>query len=53
MVPIDVSLLDDDEIAWLDGYHKRVRETLTPLVDPDTSHWLAAATEPIATASPN
>ena len=45
---IDTSLLDDEEIAWLDAYHKRVCETLTPLVDPDTAHWLAAATEPIA-----
>jgi len=49
---IDASLLEEDEIAWLDGYHKRVRETLTPVVDPDTARWLAAATQPIATPSP-
>jgi Xaa-Pro aminopeptidase len=49
---IDTSLLEDDEIAWLDEYHKRVRETLTPVVDPATARWLAAATEPIATARP-
>jgi Xaa-Pro aminopeptidase len=49
---IDSSLLDDEEIAWLDAYHTRVRETLTPLVDPDTAHWLAETTAPIATASP-
>jgi Xaa-Pro aminopeptidase len=49
---IDTSLLEDEEIAWLDGYHKRVRETLTPLVDPETARWLADATEPIETASP-
>ena len=47
---IEPSLLDEDEIAWLDGYHARVRETLTPLVDPDTAHWLADATRPIALA---
>ena len=49
---IDASLLEEDEIAWLDGYHKRVRETLTPVVDPDTARWLAAVTQPIATPSP-
>jgi Xaa-Pro aminopeptidase len=47
---IEPSLLDGDEIAWLDAYHARVRETLTPLVDPDTAHWLARVTEPIRTA---
>ena len=31
-------MLDDEEIAWLDAYHARVRDTLTPLVDPDTAH---------------
>ena len=47
---IEASLLDDEEIAWLDGYHARVRETLTPLVDPDTAHWLGAATAPIGSS---
>jgi Xaa-Pro aminopeptidase len=45
---IDPSLLDGEEIAWLDAYHARVRETLTPLVDPDTAEWLTAATAPLA-----
>ncbi len=44
---VDPSLLDDDEIAWLDAYHAHVREILTPLVDPHTAHWLADATQPI------
>jgi Xaa-Pro aminopeptidase len=52
LAPIDrnlivPALLDDDEIAWLDAYHARVREVLTPLVDADTGAWLAAATAPI------
>jgi Xaa-Pro aminopeptidase len=47
---IEPSLLDDEEIAWLDAYHKRVRETLTPLVDPGTARWLANATHPIGSA---
>jgi Xaa-Pro aminopeptidase len=44
---VDPSLLDDDEIDWLDAYHAHVREVLTPLVDPDTRGWLAKATAPI------
>jgi Xaa-Pro aminopeptidase len=44
---IEPSLLSREEIAWLDGYHQRVRETLTPLVDPQTASWLADATRPI------
>ncbi|HEY1299837.1 MAG TPA: aminopeptidase P family protein [Stellaceae bacterium] len=53
LAPIDRSLiepdlLDRDEIAWLDAYHRRVRDTLTPLVDADTANWLAEATRPLA-----
>ena len=44
---VEPSLLDDEEIDWLDAYHAEVRATLTPLVDPDTAQWLAAATQPI------
>jgi Xaa-Pro aminopeptidase len=47
---VDSSLLEEEEIAWLDRYHARVRETLTPLVDTDTAQWLAEATQPIGTA---
>jgi Xaa-Pro aminopeptidase len=46
---IEQSLLEDDEVAWLDAYHARVRATLTPLVDPETARWLNAATQPIGT----
>ncbi len=35
------------EIAWLDAYHADVRETLTPLVDPDTAAWLDRTTQPL------
>ena len=49
LAPIDVdlvepALLTDAEKAWLNAYHARVRETLTPLVDPDTAAWLKTAT---------
>jgi Xaa-Pro aminopeptidase len=47
---IDPSLLEDEEIGWLDAYHQRVRETLTPMVDRATAQWLAAATQQIGKA---
>jgi Xaa-Pro aminopeptidase len=47
---IDETLLDEDEIAWLDAYHARVRDELTPLIDAGAAAWLAAATLPLADA---
>jgi Xaa-Pro aminopeptidase len=44
---IDPALLDQEEIAWLDAYHARVREALMPLVDPATANWLEDATNPM------
>jgi len=44
---IDASLLEPHEIAWLDDYHRRVREALTPLVDAETAAWLMQATRPL------
>ena len=44
---IEVSLLDGEEIRWLDGYHRWVRDTLTPLLEPDVAAWLAEATAEI------
>jgi Xaa-Pro aminopeptidase len=45
---IDLDLLEGDEIAWLDAYHARVRQSLTPLVDGPTAQWLQQATAPLA-----
>jgi len=52
LAPIDSRLvnsemLTEEEVAWLDGYHARVREALSPLVDSSTATWLAAATRPL------
>ncbi len=44
---IEPSLMTADEITWLDSYHERVRNSLTPLLDRDTAGWLAAATAPL------
>ena len=41
-------LLDPVELEWLDAYHSRVREELSPLLADDPAlGWLAAATSPL------
>jgi Xaa-Pro aminopeptidase len=45
---IDVSLLTEAEREWVDAYHLRVRETLTPHLGPEDSAFLAAATAPLS-----
>ncbi|KUJ82655.1 aminopeptidase P family protein [Microbulbifer flavimaris] len=44
---IDKLLLTPMELEWLNDYHQRVRETLTPLVNERTRTWLQQATEKI------
>ena len=52
LAPIDraliaAELLNDNERAWLNAYHARVRETLSPLVGDDVRDWLEEATEAV------
>ncbi len=44
---IDVKMLTPKERAWLNGYHKRVRDVIGPLVDAKTRKWLQKATKKI------
>ncbi|HRO12630.1 aminopeptidase P family protein [Amaricoccus sp.] len=44
---IDLRLLDAGERAWLDAYHARVAEALSPHLDPETARWLRAACQPL------
>ncbi|HEY3777857.1 MAG TPA: aminopeptidase P family protein [Rhizomicrobium sp.] len=44
---VEVSLLGEDERNWLNAYHARVRETLSPHVDPETTAWLVHATRAV------
>jgi Xaa-Pro aminopeptidase len=46
---VEPSLMTAEEIAWLDGYHARVRDTLAPLVDEPTRAWLRGACAPLTT----
>jgi Xaa-Pro aminopeptidase len=52
LAPIDrglivAEMLTTAETAWLDRYHARVAETLSPLVGTETRAWLMTATRPL------
>jgi Xaa-Pro aminopeptidase len=44
---VEPALLTGEEIAWLDAYHARVRDTLAALVDAQTRAWLSGACAPL------
>jgi Xaa-Pro aminopeptidase len=55
LAPIDLTLVEpglltEAETAWLDAYHARVRDSLTPDLDGAAAKWLAHATRPVALA---
>ena len=41
---IKKELLTDEQLNYVNAYHKWVRETLTPLLDKDSADWLTAET---------
>ena len=45
---LDVSMLTDHEIAWLNAYHERVWEKVSPLVSERAKNWLYRYTRPIS-----
>ncbi len=52
LAPIDLNLVEPklltaEEGNWLNAYHARVRETLSPLLDGETKAWLEQATRAI------
>ena len=44
--PIDWTMLDKEEIVWLNQYHRRVYDQLSPLLDDEHNAWLLEATRP-------
>jgi Xaa-Pro aminopeptidase len=44
---IDLSLMRDEELTWLNQYHATVLERLAPRVSGDALRWLQARTVPI------
>ena len=56
LVPIDrrlivAALLSEQERAWLDAYHARVRAEIGPELGPEDLTWLEAATAPLPARS--
>ncbi len=52
LVPIDrrlivTELLTLEQREWIDAYHARVAEVISPLLDAETAIWLAAAAAPL------
>ncbi len=45
---VDVDLLDADEIKWLNDYHERVYNELSPYLDADEQAWLREKTAPVS-----
>ena len=46
---IELALMTPEEVAWVDDYHARVHEALTPDLDAATAAWLARVTRPLTT----
>ncbi len=44
---IDTELLSDSEKDWLDAYHRRVYESLSPQLNPEERAWLEAKCSPL------
>lgn len=45
---IEPNLLADEDLKWLNEYHQRVYQALSPALDPAEKRWLAQATAPLA-----
>lgn len=44
----DTSMMTEDEIKWVNDYHARVYETLSPALDAAEKEWLKSKTLPLA-----
>lgn len=45
--PVDFSMLQTEEIEWLDTYHRDVFEKLSPYLEGEDLEWLRKATRPV------
>ena len=49
---MDVSLLTDTEVAWIDQYHREIQERVGPLMQTDRGkRWLEVSTAPLRSGS--
>ena len=44
---IDKSMLDKNEISWINSYHKKVFETVSPYISDEEKNWLKNKTSPL------
>jgi Xaa-Pro aminopeptidase len=56
LVPFDArlvvkDLMDAEELAWLDDYHRRVADAIGPLLQDADRDWLQNATRPVGVNS--
>lgn len=47
LTPVDFSMLQPEEIEWLDIYHRDVFEKLSPYLEGEDLEWLREATRPV------
>lgn len=47
LTPVDFSMLQPEEIEWLDTYHRDVFEKLSPYLEGKDLEWLRKATRPV------
>lgn len=47
LIPVDFSMLQPEEIEWLDTYHRDVFEKLFPYLEGEDLEWLREATRPV------
>lgn len=47
LTPVDFSMLQPEEIEWLDTYHRDVFEKLSPYFEGEDLEWLREATRPV------
>lgn len=47
VAPVDVSMLLPEELAWLNSYHQKVYDKLSPYLDAEEAEWLRNATRAI------
>ncbi|WP_019893290.1 aminopeptidase P family protein [Allobaculum stercoricanis] len=47
---LDLNIMTDDEIEWLNAYHKRVYDTISPRLTQEEAEWLKNKTAPISKA---
>lgn len=44
----ETAIMSDEELKWVNDYHRMVRERLTPLLSPEEAEWLAEKTKPLS-----